>query len=327
MSIFSICGFGLIGRQRYEALKSLGIDDRHIFVFDPKLISKKSKNEYSNLSIVDNIQELHDLKPNYLIIATPHSVAPYYVSEFGNSDVRILLEKPMGRNLIEAKRLVSLISNASLSIGFNYRFMPGVSKLKSLLQSNLLGEINSINVEIGHGGSPEDAKSWKLNPEISGGGALLDPGIHILDLLNFLFPEYFSEKRIESVQTWSGFWNTGIEENVRILGTFGRIPFSISISLVSWKTKFRIEVIGNDAYFEVTGRGRSDGPQKFVFGKRWGWKSSGSQLESEETGTLAVTDNSLFDEVVAWVSEDVRVATGVDGLKSMEFYQSIKNKF
>jgi predicted dehydrogenase len=184
------------------------------------------------------------------------------------------------------------------------------------------GKLNSIRIDIGHGGSPKDRDSWKLNPSKAGGGALLDPGIHILDLLHYLFDFSPAEIVINGANKWSGFWNTGIEESVNLIGRYREVPFTISISLVAWRTRFRIEVIGSDAYSILDGRGRSEGPQIHTFGKRWGWLESNSQRDSEIVEILCEKDSSILEETKSWLSNKSNLATSQDGLKSMQLYES-----
>ena len=144
--------------------------------------------------------------------------------------------------------------------------MAGIIKLKTILESSDLGSINSIRMDLGHGGSPGDDKTWKLNKIISGGGSILDPGIHLIDLLLHLFNKNANQVGIDGVNYWKGFWNTGIEESAMILGRISEIPFQFTTSIVAWRTRFRIEIIGSDGYAIVSGRGRSDGPQVFTSG-------------------------------------------------------------
>ena len=321
MRSFVVCGLGLIGRQRLASLLDLGVDPTTISLYDPYL----NLNRDSDLKHFAQIRSESDLffrNPSHLIVSTPHDAALQIVKAFSKSKIEILMEKPMGRNLSEAIQLWESASPDNLSIGFNYRFMPGIELLKKNLEIQKYGKLNSIRVDIGHGGSPEDRNSWKLNPKKAGGGALLDPGIHILDLLLYLFDCSPDQIVIDGTNKWSGFWETGIEESVNLIGRCGDTPFTISISLVAWRTRFKIEVIGSDAYSILEGRGRSDGPQVHTFGKRWGWLESNSQRDSEDVQLLSERDNSILEETRSWLTDKSNLATSRDGLRSMQLYES-----
>jgi predicted dehydrogenase len=198
-----------------------------------------------------------------------------------------------------------------------------VIKLKKALDEGILGKISSLKMELGHGGGPNDKGTWKLDPVRAGGGVILDPGIHLIDLLVHLFNATKKETRIVGKTEWSGFWNTGIEETSQIIGYVGTTPFSIATSIVAWRTRFKIEVIGTERYFEVDGRGRSDGPQTITEGPKWGWLDSSSQKNSEQFTELAVRDKSLVAETFAWLNASDAVCNVEQALQGMEIYADI----
>jgi predicted dehydrogenase len=185
-----------------------------------------------------------------------------------------LIEKPIGRNLNESIEILNILDGCTVIGGYNYRFLPGVAKLFELIKNKSLGELKTVNMSLGHGGSPSDTSSWKLNPAKSGGGVILDPGIHLLDLvLNIL---QISKENINlktlNVLTNKGFWNTGIEENALIsFKTFNEAIFKINVSITEWKNKFEILAIGNDAQMIINGRGGNYGVHNYQIIPRWHW--------------------------------------------------------
>ena len=319
----SIIGLGLIGKQRLDAALDHGISQNSISVYDPA-ISEKNRKAYTEVQFVNSRDEILSTPATHAIIATPHYLAKEYVNAFLEKNCQILLEKPLGRNLVEALEIFENPNVEKLSVGFNYRFMPGVVALKKQIGLGTLGEISSIRMELGHGGAPADKESWKLDLERAGGGSLLDPGIHLIDLLLHLFSLKVEDVKIIGASSWDGFWNTGIEELVNLIGTANGIPFDITVSLVAWKTRFRIEVTGTDGYFEISGRGRSDGPQSTVLGKRWGWQNAPSQSESEIREIVAEKDMSLEVETKSWLEGNIGLADSHQSLQAMKLYDIMK---
>jgi predicted dehydrogenase len=127
-------------------------------------------------------------------------------------------------------------------------------------------------------------RSWKLDPVEAGGGALIDPGIHLLNLAQLAA----GPVDVSSGTSWSGFWGTGIEEECHLGLTSASIPvISVVVSIVRWRSEFRMEIHGTEGYGIVEGRNRSYGSQTYRRGRRWGWQSALSQAESEE---LVVSD-------------------------------------
>ena len=320
MSIL-ICGLGLIGKQRLEAILESKFPNQ-IFVYDPFLTHLPT--EFDGLAIkLTEIPEPQETRFTHVVIATPHDVTLQLIEKLKSHQPKILMEKPLGRDLAESEKIIKLSQNCDLSIGFNYRFMGGIEKLKDIISSGELGEINSIRLDLGHGGAPGDADSWKLNKESAGGGSLLDPGIHLIDLILFLFEGNAQSVIIDGVNDWSGFWKTGIEESSMVLGKVFGSPFYLVSSIVAWKTRFSVEVIGSNGYVIVNGRGRSDGPQTITIGRRWGWQNDSSQKDSEENTVMMIRDSSIAKETKAWLQNSSQVCSGEEALSSMRLYQKI----
>ena len=321
--IFLVVGYGLIGRQRTKAILDSGLA-QEIYIYDPFLNDIPIESE--NLTRIGDISDLKNNRLSHVLIATPHDQVTGIIDEVKIHKPRIFIEKPMGRNLLESEKIRDIAKECDISVGFNYRFMAGIEKLKKIIASNEIGAINSIRLDLGHGGSPEDGNSWKLNKELAGGGSLLDPGIHLIDLILYLFGKNSSDIEVDGVNYWSGFWKTGIEESSMVLGKIDKIPFNLISSIVAWKTRFMVEVIGVNGYVIINGRGRSDGPQTITIGQRWGWLHATSQLESELTSNVMFNDTSILNETKAWINQSHQVCTAEQAFKSMSFYQKILDK-
>jgi predicted dehydrogenase len=322
--IFLICGLGLIGKQRLQAVLDSNLAEK-IYIYDPNL--EVLPFSFDGLvRKIDYIPEPSEITFTHVIIATPHHESLKMIESVKGHKPRILMEKPMGRNFLESKKISQIASECDLSVGFNYRFMDGIAKLKEIIAGGELGAINSIRLDLGHGGAPEDVNSWKLSKELAGGGSLLDPGIHLLDLIMYLFQGEKTKINIDGVNYWSGFWNTGIEESSMVLGRIGHAPFSCISSIVAWRTRFTIEVIGTNGYVIVSGRGRSDGPQSITIGRRWGWKNAKSQIESEDKSIVMLEDSSIVKETNAWINNSQQVCSALEALETMKVYQEILSK-
>jgi len=320
-----ICGFGLIGKQRLEAILKFGFLMEQIFIYDPEL-EKINGRTNKDLNFISSIGDAFKLCPKFIVISAPHDSAVQIARELSSLPAKVLMEKPMGRTLQEATELKELYKNKDFSIGFNYRHMIGVQKLKAVIDSGKLGKISSIKIELGHGGSPSDLKSWKLDLVKSGGGALLDPGIHAIDLALYLCNSVAASYELIGITKWGGFWQTGIEESVNVLGYLNGIPLNIIVSLVAWRTRFSVEINGIDEYIFLEGRGRTDGPQIVTTGPRWGWQNESSQKASEKSKIVMEKDTSIIDETIKWLSDSSNVADLESGYQSMLMYHEIQRK-
>lgn len=296
-------GVGLIGQERISSLlqisKDYSLDIDIIAVDTNKKLIAEAKNKF-NIDIYADLSKVLKEGFDWIFISTPHSVAAKLAIEvFKYQPRNILIEKPLGRNLKECDQIIQCKpKSVNLHVGLNYRFYQGINMLLNHSRKKLFGEIISVNMILGHGNSPGMEKSWKLDPVICGGGCLIDPGVHLLDLVLLLSSEDIS---VMGGSKWEGFWNTGIEEEAHlILKSSNGIIFNIQTSLNRWKSHFSIQVNGTNGYGVVEGRGRSYGNQSYITGKRWGWKSATTQLDSEVSHLDSYNgDDSFYECMVA----------------------------
>lgn len=330
-----IIGGGLIGRERLDALYL--ISNNHSIDFDITVIDKNQETlslikEKYDCKIVSKITDLTSNFYDWIFVCTPHSEAPEAIYKSFSFGKNILVEKPLGRNLEECEEILDKKpKDVQLYVGLNYRFYLGINKLLNHVKENFFGEIISVNMTLGHGNSPGMEKSWKLDPILCGGGCLIDPGVHLLDLALLISD---GDLKVKGGKFWNGFWKTGIEEEAHIyLINKNNSIFNLQTSLNRWKSTFRIEVNGTEGYGIVNGRGRSYGNQEYITGKRWGWQSGVSQAESETNHLENYSaDDSFYESMLALFSLEssqitntsIFPANDVDGRKVMSLLKDCR---
>ena len=297
--IGAVLGYGLIGRERVEALLALRTDGcpiQRILLFDPAL-AEQAADVPAGVELVRGIEQIESAKPDWIMVATPHDTAAEILTRILPWGSRVLVEKPLGRSLEEARTIVARTRfTGQLWVGFNYRFFPGVREAIGDTRTGRFGRLINVSMVLGHGGAPGMEHGWKFDPFRAGGGCLIDPGVHLLDLCKILAR---GPLEIAGATRWDGFWKTGIEEEVHLLLKAGRLVFNIEVSIVRWRSVFRLEIHGEDGYAIVTGRGRSYGPQRYVRGKRWAWQNGKTQAETEELVSESDATGTFRDELRA----------------------------
>ena len=317
-------GAGLIGRERIKAVQQLAQAGRKVelcAVHDPFL--KNKPDLMRALHFADSLEEVFALAPDWIFISTPHDEAARLAKLSLARGFNVLVEKPMGRNLREAGEIAaSQIRKDQLYIGCNYRFYDGINAALRDLAQKKFGRIISIYMMLGHGGNPKDKEGWKLNPEKAGGGVLIDPGIHLLDLCQCMFP---AGLEVSSALGWRGFWKTGIEEEAHTLMRSGDSIVNLQLSVVKWRSSFHIEINGEDGYGIIEGRGRSYGRQKYIRGKRWGWMAGKGQRDTEELVADSDGDDVFQKETDALLfghpDDVIRPCSGREALASMDLLE------
>lgn len=300
-----VVGHGLIGRHRAAALVGLGatrgveltgtVDPR-----PPDRHGSDSPPHWPDLSAVP--VEAYDAA----VVAVPHHLAHGIALAVVRRGRPVLVEKPLGMNVREAQEMERAAAGVALPsfVGFNYRFLPMMRHLLRTTRDGSLGELRSIDMTLGHGGHPGSAEGWKLALEKAGGGVLLDPGVHVIDLTRCLAPRL----RPVFAKATDGFWGTGVEEDAVAVMADADLIATLRVSHVRWVNTFRVEVVGTEGYAIGTGRGGTYGPQSLRLGRRWGWNdgSGRTQRETEHVLDLGDDDRSLDDEMVAVVERWLR---------------------
>jgi len=280
----AVIGGGLIGAERIEALQRLAATSGKIElvgVVDPNELVRAQVQLKYGLPVIASVDEILSNQLDWVFVCTPHDAAPEIARRALEAKTNVLIEKPLGRTLAECDAIIaSRPAGCKLNVGFNYRFYAGIGAIVRDAKAGLFGELISVNMTLGHGNAPGMERSWKLDPVRCGGGCLIDPGVHLLDLVLQLAN---GNVVVEAARIWDGFWNTGIEEEAHmLLSDDAGVAFSLDVSLARWRSTFRLEVNGVDGYGIVEGRGRSYGPQSYRRGRRWGWRIGISQEGSEE---------------------------------------------
>lgn len=263
-----IFGYGYMGKIRVQSLRKNPAVDR-ITVVDPALGAAEAAE--LNGSVLPAGAEVPWDEVDAAFVCTPNNVTADLCVEALRRCRRVFCEKPPGRNWEDFSRIASAASEVpghTLVFGFNHRLHPSVQSAKALLDEGGLGEILYIKGTYGKSGGVRYRENWRNNAEISGGGILLDQGIHMLDLFQFLAG---SLGVVDAVLTDS-FWRCGVEDNAFVLlKSEHNIPVFLHSSATLWKHTFRMEVGCRDGYLVASGllsKTGSYGREQLVIGKR-----------------------------------------------------------
>ncbi|MCJ7668609.1 MAG: Gfo/Idh/MocA family oxidoreductase, partial [Anaerolineae bacterium] len=262
-----IIGCGLIGRRRATVVgESAG--DKLVIVADVvRSHAEQVARENGCLMTTDWREVVSRDDLDAIIVSTTNDwLAPISIAAARNGK-HVLCEKPLARNPEESWQVVEAAraSKVTLKTGFNHRHHAAIWKAYELSDQGAIGEIYHIRCHYGHGGRPGYDREWRTNPEISGGGELLDQGIHALDLFRWFLGDF--EKAVGFTTT--SFWKTHVEDNAfALLRTNKGQVASLHASWTQWKNLFSFEIFGRDGYLIVQGLGGSYGLERLVWGKR-----------------------------------------------------------
>ncbi len=262
-----IFGYGYMGKIRYRALRSHP-DVRDVKVFDPAIDPAASGLDGILLPAQAEIPwQAFDA----VFVCTPNHVTADLCIEGLRRCGRVFCEKPPGRHWEDFCRIAeaaAAVPGHTLAFGFNHRLHPSVQAAKAMIGDGGLGEVLYVKGTYGKSGGAKYGESWRTNPDIAGGGILLDQGIHMLDLFQlFLGPLSV----VDAVLT-DAFWGRGLEDNAFVLLRSEQgVPAFLHSSATLWKHTFRLEIGCRNGYLTATGllsQTGSYGREQLVIGKR-----------------------------------------------------------
>jgi len=126
-------------------------------------------------------------------VATPPESHLRYAAAAMKAGKPVYVEKPMARNFSESLEMieVSRRSGQQLHVAYYRRALPYFLKIKELIDSGVIGKLLGVNLRYARCPRPGDddpaRKDWHVQPEISGGGYLIDTGSHQINLLQYYF--------------------------------------------------------------------------------------------------------------------------------------------
>jgi predicted dehydrogenase len=184
-------GTGWIGRHRMEAALATGAIEA-VAICDP---SPECAAEAAKLApdaaVIPSLEALLEQDLDGLVIATPSALHAEQSIAALERGIAVFCQKPLGRNAAEAQAVVDAAKAADrlLSVDFSYRYTQGAQAIAGLLRDQGLGQVFAADLVFHNAYGPD--KPWFYDRAQSGGGCVMDLGVHLVDLLLWLldFPE------------------------------------------------------------------------------------------------------------------------------------------
>ena len=286
-----IVGCGLIGRKRADALRRhdqlLGCTD---------VLPETAQQLAADFGgrACEGLEDLLALEPQVVIVATPNDQLAPLATRALDAGAHVLIEKPAGLGTKQVEELGRAAERASrvVKVGFNHRFHPGLARAAAEVHSGRHGELMHIRARYGHGGRPGYEGEWRARPEHSGGGELIDQGMHLLDLVHWLA----GPLPLHSALLRTHFWETEVEDNAALLLGLANdrsAPWAmLHVSWTEWKNKFSVEIYCRTAKLQVEGLVRSYGPQSLTIYRM-----------KPELGPPEVEEQIFPDQDASWATE------------------------
>ncbi len=259
----AVIGCGLIGRKRVLAARGLA-EVLYACDLDAKRAADLAALVPGCQAVTDFNDVLRDPRVTAVIVATLNAALAPITFAAVQAGKHVLVEKPGALNAAQLKSIATVAEQRGLQvrIGYNHRYHPSLQKARALIDEGALGPLLFLRGRYGHGGRVGYDKEWRADPALSGGGELIDQGVHLIDLASWFLGDF---DRVEGHATTS-FWDMKVDDNAFLsLRTSREQTAWLHVSCSEWKNLFSFEIYGRDGKLAIDGLGGSYGPERLAF--------------------------------------------------------------
>ena len=311
---YGLIGCGNIGTKRILSI----LNDKKSkieYIIGPKIKKKSDCNgkklaKKLNCIFSTDRKILIDSNVDVVILSTGPTLFRKIGAEVLESNKHLLIEKPLGVNLSDAKFLTRIANKKKLVLktGFNLRFDDAIIEAKKIVDKKKIGKIYFIKSTYVNG-------SVRTNKNKV--GALSDIGSHSLNLL-----EFFLNKKINNFSSYKSSHEHRKDDNGFIIIQINKILSYIHFSFIRWQNNFSIEVSGDKGFVRVESLPKW-GKQTLIFGKRVFPSGKPKILKK-----YFFKENSWFNEWIYFkkLIRNKDFSSNNEGQSNMEIVSEINNK-
>jgi predicted dehydrogenase len=257
-------GCGLIGHKRAKALGTA----RLVACADIQIERAEVLANAHDVEVVsaDWNEVIRRPDVDIVIVATTNQMLAEITLASVKAGKHVLVEKPAARRSAELQPVIEAAhtDRRLVRVGFNHRYHPALRKAREIFDAGEVGELMLVRGRYGHGGRPGYEKEWRANPALSGGGELIDQGVHLIDLSRWFLGDF------ESITGFAHtyFWDMPVDDNGFLtLRTSQQQVAHLHVSCTEWKNLFSFEIYGRAAKLHVEGLGGSYGVERLAYYK------------------------------------------------------------
>lgn len=295
----ALIGAGGMGKRWAGALASLP-EARLKYVIDTEPERAESVATMVEASAGSDIEPvLRDPEVDIGIVVLPHAFLAETARKLLLAGKHVISEKPGGITAgeIESAGTAAKRAGTKYMIGFNHRFYESHLRAKEIVSRGDIGELLFMRAVYGFGGREGYGTEWRHAKSLSGGGELIDQGIHLIDLSRWFLGDIAGARGYAR----DLFWKSGVEDNAFVLlkDMQGRVA-SLHASWSNWRPTYRLELYGTKGYVRIEGLGKKYGGTETLY---IGRRGEGYSVEKEEVIECDNNaDKSLQKEFLEFVS-------------------------
>lgn len=317
----AIAGFGKIGQVRAKELKKNQYT-KVVAVYDVKKPSELD----DDIKFCNSIEELLSQDIDVVFVCAFNNVLADFTTQALKAGKHVFCEKPPARTSDELKAVIKTEKESGLVLkyGFNHRYHYSVIEAKKIIESGSMGKLLWLRGVYGKAGSIDYHKNWRNYKEYSGGGILIDQGIHMLDLIR-----YFSKQNFVHINSFvtTSYWDIEAEDNAfAIMQSEEKVTAMLHSSATQWKHKFLLEMCFEEGFINLDGilsGTRSYAPEQLVIGRREFEDITFAMGKPKETTTWFENDDSWKLEIDEFI-DAILNKTPIKNGTSKDAYETLR---
>ena len=175
-------GVGWIGRHRMEAMLATGAVDAAAIADPSSECAEQALALAPAARVVDGLDGLLGAGVDGIVVATPSALHAAQAIRALEAGAAVFCQKPLGRDRTEARAVVDSARAADrlLAVDLSYRFTEGAARIKERVRQGALGRVYAVDLVFHNAYGPD--KPWFYDAALSGGGCVIDLGVHLVDL-------------------------------------------------------------------------------------------------------------------------------------------------
>ncbi len=245
-------GVGWIGRHRMAAMLATGAVDAAAILEPSGEMRDAALAIAPAAAPVDSFEALLACDLDGVVIASPSALHADQSVRALEAGTAVFCQKPLGRSAAEARAVVDAARRADrlLAVDFSYRFTEAMRRIRDLVRGGALGNVYAVDLVFHNAYGPD--KPWFYDKALSGGGCVMDLGVHLVDLAMWVldFPDV-SGVCADLLSAGDKIGNGGVEDYAAASFTLdGRISVRLACS---WRLPAGQDAVISAAFYGTDG--------------------------------------------------------------------------
>lgn len=260
----ALIGCGLVGEKRLKLLPPGTVT----LTCDLDLErAAKLAGQSQGCEFTDSVEKaVRSPKVDVVMIATVNASLAPIACQAVEAGKHVLVEKPGATRVKELEHLEDLARQhgVQVRVGYNHRYHPAFLTAREIFNSGALGPMMFVRGRYGQGGRVGYDREWRADPKLSGGGELIDQGVHLIDLAGIFLGEF----TVVEGHAATYFWNMPVDDNafLSLRNAQGQTAW-LHVSCTEWKNLFSFEIYGRLGKLHMEGLGGSYGLERLCYYK------------------------------------------------------------